>query len=483
MTITLNNLEYGSNLICLTDVPNILKVVDDGWGTYATFTITFNNNLKEITTEDGQWHITFMNESIRNVLNYNNAINKSFFISDSNITTAASVARAFRNCPTVAANFNIQNSGASVVLEAKAIGSIFSTMQSYYETNIESTYLSSYGVDGTSTSTLVGAKIDVDIYAYDDADNVRYLTTLEKNFYNGEAAFNLSPVLTTFAEYGNAFGYTLRVSSIADGEYSVLGNIDKNYISVGYMCNQGLKYLPNDISNVAMNYSRGENQDADNNTILYTYFPEIPISIYRGPDGGMSTTVEYLDSAYNVIYSASTTTRLYKPLHDLTFSLNHAGYHWFNQAFYVDITLGTKKIRFNVIKPIKATEYGQRILWRNSYGGISFFDFTGKKEETRNLEISTYQKNIYNYYEDDKNELEKVYNNEVKYNVTLKSHLFANDGKYVFNDLLQSANVWTEINGEKYAIIIDSVDVTETDNNNVYEATVKYHYSQEPSLI
>jgi hypothetical protein len=49
--------------------------------------------------------------------------------------------------------------------------------------------------------------------------------------------------------------------------------------------------------------------------------------------------------------------------------------------------------------------------------------------------------------------------------------------------LIQSASVWTEINGQEYAIIIDSVNVDETDNNGIFEATLKYHYSQNPSLI
>ena len=74
-------------------------------------------------------------------------------------------------------------------------------------------------------------------------------------------------------------------------------------------------------------------------------------------------------------------------------------------------------------------------------------------------------------------------NNDIKYSVTLKSHLFENDGKYIFNDMMQSTDLWVERNGETYGIIIDSVSVEETTNNNIYEATVKYHYSQEPSLI
>jgi hypothetical protein len=154
-------------------------------------------------------------------------------------------------------------------------------------------------------------------------------------------------------------------------------------------------------------------------------------------------------------------------------------------AFYVDVKIDSQQdfVRYNVIKPLKATEYSQRILWRNSYGGISFFDFTGAKTETRDVDITTYQKNIFGYYTDTMNELEKVYNNEIKYSVTLKSHLFENDGKYLFNDLAQSPDVWTVINHETYAIIIDNISVDETDRNNIYEATVRYHYSQHPSII
>jgi hypothetical protein len=80
-------------------------------------------------------------------------------------------------------------------------------------------------------------------------------------------------------------------------------------------------------------------------------------------------------------------------------------------------------------------------------------------------------------------ELTKPYNNKVDYSVTLKSHLFEHDGKYIFNDLIQSGKIWTEINNNFYEIILDSVSVEEQNNNDIYEATVKYHYSQVPSEI
>ena len=428
-----------------------------------------------------------MGETITNVLDPNNAVNKSFYVSSQNVSTAASITRALRNCSTVIANFNVENTEYghvyAVRLTAKAVGTVWTGMQDYIKTNIPSTYMTMEGVDGTAYGELNGALIDVDVYTSDDY-GTKYVTTLEKNWYNGEAAFNMSPVLTTISTIGSIVPYSFRISSIKDGNYSLLGSISGNYNSVGYMCNQGYKYLTNDFS-IAQNFSRGESREFVNNTILYLYEPKINISLYTGNSGGFTYTIDYLDSAFNNITpTISNSTRCESnTLMDMEILLNHSGYAYFPYAFYVDLTLGTLKVRYNVIKPLKATEYSQRILWRNSYGGISFFDFTGQRSEIRDVDITTYQKNIFGYYDDPMNELEKVYDNEVKYTVTLKSHLFEHDGKYIFNDLIQSSQVWTVINGETYAIILDSVSVDETDNNNIYEATVKYHYSQEPSII
>jgi hypothetical protein len=345
--------------------------------------------------------------------------------------------------------------------------------------------------DGSSDASLYGAKVDVDVYS-EDASGVKYITTLEKNYYGSECAFDMSPVLTTFAEIGKTMPYTMKVSSIKGDTYSVLAQFNDNYIAQGYMCNQGNKYinLGDNTLMFAQNFSRGSNKDKDNNTLLYVYGTTIPFSFITHNNGGMNITIDYRDSDLTLLssYSGYTwrNTDSSRKLWDYTVDLafNTGMKERFKQAFYIDVTLGSiRTARYNVIKPLKATEYYQRVLWRNSYGGISFFDFTGAKTETRDFELATYQKSIYDYYIDPRNELDKVYDNKVKYTVTLKSHLFEEDGKYVFNDLIQSPEVWTVINGQEYAIILDSVSVDETDRNNIYEATVKYHYSQEPSII
>lgn len=484
MNITYNNQNFPSNLICFTDIPNILKITEDNYGAKATVRLTMTNAMYGATTTDGQWKITFLGETITNVIDPAGAINKLFVVMPSANDTAYSIARALRNCPTISANYNVQINGSTVIIINKIIGKMFTGgFSNYFDTNITSDYMTVDSTDGSTDSQLYQSKIDVDVYAGLDND---YVTTLEKNFYNGECAFNLSPVLTTFAQIGSAVPYLMEIRSVGglerDGVISQLGTISGNYVSVGYMVNQGAKYLINNHMQIAQNFFRGTPKEAENNTVLYIYEPSIPISFYRGNESSVAITVEYKDSAYNTYYTQNLTWSNTGSNNLIDYTINLVP-EQFSSAYYIDVTLGSILVRYNVIKPLHSTEYSQRICWRNSYGGISFFDFTGQRTETRDFELSTYQKNIYDYYVDPKNELDKIYDNDVEYKVTLKSHLFENDGKYVFNDLIQSPEVWTVINGESYAIILGSVSVDEVNQNNVYEATIQYRYSQEPSLI
>lgn len=473
MNITYNNIEGAGNLITFNDIPNILKVSDESGGTYATISFFFNIPLQSyLLLEDGLWYITIMGETITNVTDPSRAINKNFYIAPTNESTNASIVRALRNCPTIAANFNVDFSSSTVTLTAKAVGSLVD--ESSFTTNISPVVCITTITDGTSFSDLYGSQISVDVLS-----DGEYVTTLQKNFYNGEAAFNVTPVLNTFTEIGKAKPYTLSISSTKNGIYSQIGAITTNYTAQGYMVNQGQKYLDNTYWQYAMNFSRGQARSPImNNTILYLYKPTIPISFYRGNEGGGYITITYRDSAYNAVYTETQEwTNIYSAtkLIDKELQLQES---IMRNCFYIDVAFGDETIRFNVIKPLQMTEYCQRILWRNSYGGISFVDLTGQKTETRELNLQTYQKNIFDYYTDDVNSLDKVYDVDVTETYTLKSHLIEEDGKWIYGDLMQSPFVYTEINGETYEVILDSVNVEETDNNGVYQATVRFHLSQ-----
>ena len=484
MELSFNNLPNPTDNICLTDVPNIVRLIDEDYGTYATVTMTFDSTLDEETTYDGQWQITIMGNTITNVMNYENAVGRAFFVSQES-GTAASVARALRNCPTIYSTFKIYNNLSDVILKAREKGSVIGN--NFITTNISNQYFEYEATDGTSTTDLTNALIDVDIIGKDENDNDDYITTLEKTFANGEASFNISPVLATMAELGKANPFKLQVSKLKEGEYTIIQTIDGNYVSVGYMCNQGYKCVPlaNGSLTLAQNVLRGDSATGDetNKMPLYICDPHITVSFYAKQMGGMTVTVDYLDSAFNITHTYDTTWRnsdSSRLLKDYTIDLDN---RYFTGAHYVDVSLGGQyKLRYQVIHPLNASGYNYRVFWRNEYGGISWFDFTGDRTETRSLENETYKKQIFDYYTSDVNELELIYNNDVDYEVTLESHLFINDGKYIFNSLAQSPYVWTVVNNEKYAILITSISCEEQEEG-IYKATIRYKYSQPTTIV
>lgn len=479
--IRYNNVDIPSSLITFTDIPNIISVTDSEGGTAAMFELTFTGNIGSLDTPaEGYYYITLLGETITSVDDYAKAINKNFYATTST-NTAASAARALRNCPTIAANFTIKNDANTVYLVARSVGGIKNTTVT---TNLPSSgyaFFTSTFIQGTSVSSLNGSKITVDVSSNDE-----YITTLEKNCYGSSVAFDMSPLITTLAKHGSTIPYQCAIyKTTSDGGYIPLGNVGTNYVSVGYMCNQGEKFLPVQGGvTIAMNYNRGTMKVSANNTTLWVYEPTIPFSFYSVGNSyslGVNVHYRYSDGTTRISETKTLTCSGSTLLKDCEIQLSQSH---LSAVTYVDVEIpSSDTIRFNVIQPKHLTEGCTRILWRNSYGGISFFDFTGQRSETRKLETKTYNKNIYSYYTSPKNELEMIYDSDVDYEVTLKSHLFNKDSVYVFNDLMQSSEIWTRVNQEDYAIILENVSVDETDNNDIYEATVKYRYSQKPSLI
>lgn len=470
MNITLNGLSNPSSLLTFTDVHNILKVSENISGTKANFVFEFIGDLASTVTGDGQYYVTFLGETVSNVMSPQNSNNKRFYISDID-TTAANFARAFRNCGTLMAEFNIIHSGNQVTLLAKTIGQKWSNVSNYFTTNIPLANLNAQGTDGTSYSSLFGAKVDVDVYSGASYNNSNYVTTLEKNFYGNECAFDVSPVLATFSEYGKTIPYSLALSLItADGEWIELNGVNAN-TTYGYLANQSDKYKY--INNVQMLINTNRDQ------IRYVYGDTIPFSfLWADGVGGFTVTVEYLDSAYNVIHTATVqyrTSGYDSHIVDTSISIPS---EYSASTYYVDIIISNMTYRFNVIKPLKAADDYQRVFWRNEYGGVSFFDFTGARSESDGIEVETFEKSIYDYYENDAFERKKIYSQRITKSVKLTSHLMAEDGRWEFNSLMRSKQLWTVINGKTHYIIPKSVEVNEDQNyDNIFTATLTYEYS------
>ena len=495
----------GVNYIALTDIPNIVKVEDTGYTGAQLAELRLSCTTTTIADkDDGRFVIELFGETISSVKNYENAINNNFWISpSSNNSTAASIARALRNCQALVANFKIENNSNVVVITGRRLFEtdfqsnffIYDNTGEYSQSDLFNNFFNFSASDGQNPSVLTNSKVQVDIYSGESYD---YVTTLEKVCPDTEVSFNVSPVITSIGEYGRTNKWAYRAAyTTTSGAYNSLNDYmdNTNYVSIGYMVNQGMGRGLNQIDAttpmIAQNVSRGNsNPSFTNHTLLYTYGSTLPLSFYRGNYGGGNIVITYRDSAYQVITSNTVTWQSTDSSNklkevDLDLAYDQQTLTLFNESFYIDIEVIGEKLRYNVIKPLKAAEDYTRIYFRNSYGGTSFVDLTGKKTEVRTLETKTYQKDIYDYQDASApNVLDKIYDNQVKYDVTIKSHLFEGDGRYIYNDILQSSKVWTYVNGEEYDIIIDSVSVDELDNsNNIWEATVKYSYSMHPSIL
>lgn len=473
MNITYNNISSPSNILTFTEIPNILKISENVTGTKCTIQFSMSNGLRQTVTGDSQYYITLFGETISNVMAPESANNKRFYISDDAESTAMSIARAFRNCGGLNADFDIFGKGSTVEIIAKTIGKKITTAN-YLQRNIPGDKMSVSVQDGSSTSILFNSKIQVDVYNSNEASVNNFITTLEKNWYGDECAFDMSPVLSTFSEYGQTQPYTFVLNVYRDnGEWQNQGTVSGN-TTIGYHANQSDKYKYAQGAQMLLNKNRGTN----GTMILYTYNNVIPYSVLCGSDtSGWNVTVSVKDSAFNEVYAnTSTSSRTSSNMIiDTSETIPQVA---MTSGYYVDITVGTQTTRFNIIKPLKATEYYQRILWRNEYGGISFFDFTGSRSESDSVDIETYEKNIFDYHDNNEFERKIIYKNDYKKSVSLTSHLLEEDGKWIFNSLMRSKKVWTTINGKTYYIIPKSIDVQEDQTyNNIYTAKLTYDYS------
>ena len=473
MNITYNNLSSPSNILTFTEVPNILKISENVTGTKCAIQFMMGNNLRQTVSADSQYYITLFGETVSNVMSATEARNKRFYISDDAESTAMSIARALRNCGGLNADFDIFGNGGTVEIIAKTIGKKITTAN-YLQRNIPGQYMGVSVQDGNSYSILFNSKIDIDVYDSASVNVSNYITTLEKNWYGDECAFDMSPVLTTFSEYGQTKPYAFVINVFReDGEWQNQGTVTGS-TTIGYHANQSDKYKYAQGVQMLLNKNRGTN----GTMILYTYSNVIPYSVLCGSDtGGWNVTVSVKDSAFNEVYSYTSTGRrtTSNMIVDTNATIPQTA---MTSGYYVDITIGTQTTRFNIIKPLKATEYYQRIQWRNEYGGISFFDFTGSRSESDSVDIETYEKNVFDYYDNEYFERKMIYSNDYKKTVSLKSHLMEEDGKWIFNSLMRSKKVWTTVNGKTYYIIPKSIDVEEDQQyNNIYTAKLTFEFS------
>lgn len=463
MVLTYNGQASPQGMITLTNVPNILTI--------QSSSVTGNNSVLKITINDltkidpnNTYYITINGLTITS-----GNVGNNFYISNSNtganqIAVAHSIAKSLRSVGFT--NYEIYQEISQgiltnvVIVEAREVGELYEIT---FDSNLGAAILYDNYV-GTTSDEFAGGRINIDVYSGSD-----YITTLEKSYYKEKIDFNVSDILRSISRYDYLTPYTLFIYSQIGNQVTNLGRVSATS-AIGYMVNQGEKFL-NTYPMFAQNVSRGTSSPSK--MVLYTYLSTIPVTIYSD-DVVETVNITYYDSSLQQIGTGFSNVNIYNGIGQSDIALNS---NLFNSAYYVDLSLENGQIiRYNVIKPVDANSRCQRVYYHNSYGGVSFFDFTGQITENHKVDNDTYTKNIYDYYRETTLEQIKIYDKETTINVTMKSHLMERSAVWQFNDLLGSYDVWTNINGVDYKIIVTDCKVDETETG-VWEATVTYTYS------
>lgn len=487
------------NTVSFTKIPNILKIKENNNGTPASATITISD-LSKVT--DGTEYTLIINGiKLISTQSLVNAAGNKFYLTNNNsekIIVAYKLVETLRGLNTLPLNYNITLATASDGTLSPVITIMAKNNGSQLNLTIEGTLISSNIAtksitNGTSSSNLLKGvinKVLVEVYEVKNpntSDKIgntnyvmgEYLTTLTKEAFGEEVSFDLSPLLSAITDYGTLSEINLYVYIMNDNVMTLAGIMKDIYFTTGYMVNQGVNYLPVPSTQLAQNVARGSTKSQLNNTILYVYQPSVQFTLYvpfpSNTAQAANFQVNYINSANVAIKSTTTSIYLTNSMTSPVISLDQT---LLNQSFYIDVVIpGVGTLRYNVIKPLKATDEIQRVYWTNSYGGVSFFDFTGTRTETRKTKVDYYQQNLFDYYDKDTAQLNKVYNKDVTITVSLSTHSIEKDGTWVFFDLQNSSNAWTYVNGKKYFITITDLKITESQVNDIYTATVEYEYS------
>ena len=499
MNITYNGMTDAKNTVSFTRLPNILKIKENNNGTPASATITISDLSRVTSTKE--YTLIINGVKLISTLSLVNAGGNKFYLSNSNsdkTIVAYKLVETLRGLSTLPLNYDITLATASDGTLSPVITIMAKNNGMQFDLNIEGTLIDNNiatvsFTSGTSSSNLLKGiinKVLVEVYQVDNPstqDRIgsttyqmgTYLTTLTKEAFGEEVSFDLSPLFSAITDYDTLSEVNLYIYIMNDNTLTLAGIMKDIYFTTGYMVNQGVNYLPVPSTQLAQNVSRGTTKSTINNTILYVYQPTIQFTLYVPFATPAAKTINfkvyYINSANIPI---KTTTTSYYIVKSMTSPVINLDQDLFNRSFYIDVEIpDVGKLRYNVIKPLKATDEIQRVYWTNSYGGISFFDFTGTRTETRKTKVDYYQQNLFDYYDKDSAQLNKVYNKDVSITVSLSTHSIEKDGTWQFFDLQNSSNAWTYVNGKKYFITITDLKITESQVNDIYTATVEYEYS------
>lgn len=498
MELTLNNIGNFNNLICFSGCPIILEGKELLNMTRASMEIDLNN-LSTVDLNQTQT-IQINDEVITSTTDINKTGSKIFYITVATDTisknlVAQSIVNALNTCPSLNINYDIYqpsdgtNPLPKIMINAKKLGAKYNMTTSSTFTTAQVSFTRTDGTGDTDTSKVLvdifyNPKSNQQRFGTEGANNTTYLTTLQKTMINGQVSFDLSTVLGTVTNLGKTTEFRMNVYKKNNTIVQQVNSSNVNYIVPGYMVNEGQPYLTTPaLNSIAMNVSKGQqNTLYYNKTKLYIYQPWLYLSVYNNLGASNTVNGTYTLLADDINPSTPVNFSFHATGNLTTYKLNLPSLSN-SIALLIKIDGIDQAIRYDIIQPLTATGESTRINWYNSYGGVSFFDFTSSKTNEVKLTTGVYDKQTFDYYTTDIKSKTMVYSKDVETTRTIKTHIIPKSALPVLNDLRLSKMAWIEnADGKKTVIYVTDVKETEQTVPDLYQVEVQYKLSLEDTF-
>lgn len=427
MTITFNN-QNNNGIYVFSEQPNILRLE----GEYPTSNasrmfIDCPNNLDaglvgEIIEVNG--------EQITSVATQQDAGVRQFAISSVGLTTANSICTALRSISSLLSNYDIyfgsRSNGGRVTLVARQTVGFQLTGSSTYQ------YIEIATIDSEDTGVARKASVNIE-------SGSKYLTTLEKVVCSPITNFDVSPVISSVVDYGQVAQVVLTPWTSDENLTVTTGRTYNISVINGYHTDGQPLYLT---GSTLLQNVQGTLYIAANGRLEFGYL--------NTTSSEVSCTVTTLDSAFNQIDSDNFDFEG-EGIVDCSFDISGI---MTDDTFYVDVDVNGTLLRYNVIRPSRLSEGVTRVHFRNSMGGISFFDFSGKESKKNAISHELYRDegSSYGYYDVGMryDRLTRLEQNDIEY--SLRSHIVKEDALHLFEDMARSGRVWI---GDELIIVKD----------------------------
>lgn len=462
MDITFNNTSQ-NGLIVFDRVPNILTVSSLGYtGTKARLTIGLSS--ASVSVGDS---VTVNGETVTAVASQTSASPRQFGVGGSVASIANNLCSALMSIPSIVSSYSVRFTvSGTVVLEALGYGQGFAIS---YDSDIEDigfTY-----VQPTQGSSAKSVTVTV------SADNPTVSAMLVKTVASDEVSFDLSPVLRSIADWGVARPFTASAFvSDVEGEVTSLSPFYGKVVRGGHVEGQP-DYVTGDFFAVPVNGA--PDRDVLNGTVLYALQGSaVRVPWFTTVSGTLTATASVLDSGYSVV--GSTSSIQVQAVEDTFVEFEvPSGFTNNAAAWYLSVTLPDGSVvRYNLIRG-GLSDGCMRLYWMSSMGGVSFFDFTGERSESTEIDATLKydEGSSYGYYTDEWRHDAAVSSVAAKRTFTVQSHVIEGAGTPVADDLARSPLAWVEKGGRRYTVIVTKVEKVRVSSNGTWRIKVSYYYS------